>query len=410
MGSGYVSPFKQDFPVMSPVEGVQLATTCSGTRYEGRDDLLLVELAEGSVVSGVLTTNQMCGAPIPWCREVLNIGKARALIVNAGIANVFTGEQGFKTVLDTATAVASALSIEPSEVLVASTGTIGEQINTDKIVEKVPDLVSNFTNYAWEAAGKAIMTTDTFAKGVTRTATIGDTRVTINGIVKGSGMIEPNMATMLSYVFTDATIPQTIMDAWMVELLPLSYHAITVDSDTSTSDMVINVATCKKDHWPIHDPHDPAWTDFREKFFEVHKELAQLVVRDGEGISKFVTVHVRGAADDVSALKIAKSIANSPLVKTAVAGEDANWGRIAAAAGKCGEPCNLNASCVWVGQYLIALNGADYNDAEISDVDAYMKGDEILLAIDVGIDDGEATAYTCDLTHEYIRINADYRS
>ncbi len=405
-----ISPFASSFPVMSPVAGVQLATAASGMRYKSRDDVLLVQLADGTNIAGVTTTNQMPGTPIPWTRKLIQRGTAQALLVNAGIANVFTGDAGAETVRTSAEAVAEALSITPEKVAIASTGVIGESINTSLLAGTIPGLAQKLNPLGWEEAARAIMTTDTFPKGATRSATIGDTQVTINGIIKGSGMIEPNMATMLGYVFTDATVPATIMQHWLNEVLMESYHAITVDSDTSTSDMVLCFATNQKQHWPIDDPDDPGWQDFREKFKEVHRELAQLVVKDGEGISKLVTIHVQGAKDDLSAHRIAKSIANSPLVKTAIAGEDANWGRIVAAAGKAGEPCNPAKSCVWAGGHLIALNGAPYEEYEEADVTAHMQGREVDLRIDVGVAEGEATVYTCDLTHAYIDINADYRS
>lgn len=408
--SDYISPFASELPKLPPVPGVRLAAACTGMRYKKRNDVVLVELAAGTTVAGVFTKNTMTGAPVDWCKAILKRGTARALIVNAGISNVFTGAAGHAVVKDTAQAVATLLNSTPEDVYVSSTGIIGEVPDKEKLLGSLPVLHHKLKDANWAEAARAIVTTDTFAKGVTRTAYIGAAAITINGIIKGSGMIEPNMATMLGFVFTDAKIPASVLQTLLNEDKELSYNAITVDSDTSTSDTVLVFATGKAEHWEITSADAPELTDFREKLREVHQELAKLVVLDGEGISKFVTVNVRGAKDDASAKIIAKSIANSPLVKTAIAGEDANWGRIAAAIGKCGEPVKRDATSIWFGGYKIAENGAKYAEYKEEQGAEYIRGRDIVITADVGVGDGKATVWTCDLTHEYISINADYRS
>ncbi len=403
------SPFATDLPQFTTLAGVQCATACTGMRYD-RDDVMLMVLPEGTSVAGVLTTNQLPGAPIPWCREALKSGTARALVVNAGVANVMTGKAGEQVVADTASTVAAQLGVAVDDVFVSSTGVIGEPVDLPKLQAAIPTLADNLSDAAWDKAARAIMTTDTFAKGVVKTAMIGNETVTIQGFIKGSGMVEPNMATMLGYVVTDAKVPADVLQAWLNEALGASYHAITVDSDSSTSDTVLCFATGVRDHWDVTGVNDPAWQDFREQFTAVHQELAKLVVKDGEGASKFVEVQVRGAENVQAANLMAKSIANSPLVKTAIAAEDANWGRIAMAAGKAGEQCNPDKTCIWVGPHLIALDGAPYVEYVEAEVAAYMQQPEVTISIDVGVGEAQATVWTCDLTHGYISINADYRS
>ncbi len=406
----HISPFAIEFPEMPHIDGVSIATYATGMRYKNRDDLLLMTFSPDTTVAGVLTRNAMPGEPIKWCRKILPRGKAAALIVNAGVANVFTGDKGYHDVSAVAEAVADMLGCEGEDVYVSSTGVIGMPLDRDLVVENLTHIGEKLGTCSWHEAARAIMTTDTFAKGVTKKAYVGAAEITLNGIIKGSGMIEPDMATMLGYVVTDANIPADILQTWLSEVVDESYHSMTVDSDTSTSDTILCFATAQQQHWDVTDANDPAWSDFREKFKALHIEMAKQVARDGEGITKFITVKVEGAESDRSARIIAKSIANSPLVKCAVAGEDPNWGRIAMAVGKAGEPVNQQASRIWIGDFLIAENAhitADYSEEKTHN---YMKGSEVLLRVDVGVGTGESTVWTMDLTYEYIRINVDYRS
>lgn len=391
---------------MPEVKGVELFTGHSGMRYK-RDDVLLVSLAKGTTTAGLFTQNQVVGAPIPWGRKVLAAGGARGLVVNSGIANVFTGKQGAKAVEATAQAAAKKLKCNAEDVHVCSTGVIGEPIDADKLGACIG---SKLKPASWEAATNAIGTTDTFPKAVTRTAMIGAEQITINGIIKGSGMIEPNMATMLGYVFTDAAIPAPILQAWLNEAADASYHCLTVDGDTSTSDTVLVFATGQVKHWEIEGVDFAAALDLKEKLIEVHQELAKLVARDGEGITKLLTVECTGAANADDARKIAKAIANSPLVKTAVAGEDPNWGRLAGAAGNAGVELNQNDVSLWIGPHKAGENGVKCPTYVEADAAAYMQEREVTLRVDIGAGDASAEVWTCDLTHGYISINADYRS
>lgn len=395
---------------MPNVKGVKLSSACSGMRYKNRDDMFLVTMPEGTAVAGVFTTNTMPGIPIIWGKEIIAKGKAQALLVNAGYSNVFTGEKGRATLDKAVEKVAAKLGCDEEEVYIGSTGIIGEHIPEVPYIDAISDLIENTEESAWEAAAKAMMTTDTFAKGVTKTADINGAKVTINGITKGSGMIEPNMATMLCYVFTDACVSSNVLQHLLKEATDLSYNSITVDSDTSTSDMVLVFATNQTDHPEITNKNDPALAGFKEALTDVLKECAQLIVKDGEGISKFITVKVTGAKDDESARVIAKGIANSPLVKTAVAGEDPNWGRLVMGIGKTGEPADVNKIAIKFGDLLVAKEGARNDAYKEEDGIAYMKQDYIDMTVDVAVGKGEATVWTCDLTHEYISINADYRS
>lgn len=406
----HVSPFAKDFPKLPAIDGVRLASAHSGMRYKNRDDLILVELAEGTEVAGVFTKNSMCGVPIDWCKSIIDNGKTRGLIVNAGFANVFTGKKGRKICEDTASATAKALGCEQDEVFVASTGIIGIVPDGEKIKAALPSLKDGLSENNWELAAKAFMTTDTFPKGVTKKALIGDVEVNINGIIKGSGMIEPDMATMLGYVFTDAKIPAGTLQRLLSEDAEHTYNCMTVDSDTSTSDMILVFATGQKKHAEITGADSEELSDFREKLKEVHTEMAKLVAMDGEGITKFMTVNVKGAENFNSARTIAKAIANSPLWKTAVSAEDPNWGRVIAAIGKSGEATQRDKTSLWIGDVLVAENGSISSGYKEEQAAEHMKQPEISLTVDVGVGDGEATVWTMDLTHEYISINADYRS
>lgn len=398
------------FPVLPPIDGVRLSAGACGLRYKGRSDLMLAELAKNTRIAGVFTRSLTAAAPIDWCRKALKGGRVRAIVVNSGNANAFTGRVGDAAVRDTVRAAAAAFDCPQNQVFVSSTGVIGEPLPVERLVQALPRLKGNLAPGAWRAVADAIMTTDTFAKGATRTARIDGATVTINGIAKGSGMIAPDMATMLAYVFTDAAIDQGPLQAALSAAANKSFNAITVDSDTSTSDTVLLCATGRAAHRRITSATDARLRDFRRKLEEVMIDLAQQIVRDGEGASKFVTVTVTGAASARAAKRIALSIANSPLVKTAVAGEDANWGRIVMAVGKAGERADRDRLQIRIGGIVVAEDGlrrAGYDETPIAQ---HMKGQNIDIAADVGIGRGRATVWTCDLTHGYININADYRT
>jgi glutamate N-acetyltransferase/amino-acid N-acetyltransferase len=332
------------------------------------------------------------------------------LVVNAGNANVFTGKAGAQAVERTAKGVADVMGCKANAVFVSSTGVIGEQLPAERIVAVLPQLNKSLAADGWEKAARAIATTDTYPKATTRTATIDGVAVTLNGIIKGSGMIAPDMATMLGYVFTDAKIGKEALQTLLAKGANRTFNCITVDSDTSTSDTVLAFATGQAKHKKVTDPRDPRLGDFRRQFAALLQEMALLVVKDGEGISKFITIAVSGAASNGSARRIGLCIANSPLVKTAIAGEDANWGRIVAAVGKSGEKADRDSLTISIGGVSVAANGEAVAGYDETPVAAHLKGREIDIAVDIGIGRGKATVWTCDLTHEYISINADYRS
>ena len=405
------SPFAPaSFPDLPAIAGVRLAVAEAGIRYRGRTDLLLAELVEGTSVAGVFTQSRTAAAPVLWCRKVLAGGRARALIVNAGNANAFTGPAGEQASADTAAAVAAKLGCPAEAVFVASTGVIGEFLPTDKLVASLPGAVEDLGQAGWEQAARTIATTDTFPKGSAALAVVDDVPVRIAGIVKGSGMIAPDMATMLAFVFTDAVITPAALQTLLAASADRSFNCITVDSDTSTNDTTLAFATGAAGHPPITDAADPRVRSLRAALDKVMLDLAQQVVKDGEGISKFVTIEVRGAVDDPAARRTALAVANSPLVKTAIAGEDANWGRIVMAVGKSGEHIAPERLAISIGGIAVASNSrqvADYDEAPVA---AHMRGREIDIAIDAGVGSGHATVWTCDLTHGYIDINASYRS
>ncbi|MDA1090836.1 MAG: bifunctional glutamate N-acetyltransferase/amino-acid acetyltransferase ArgJ [Proteobacteria bacterium] len=400
------------FPEMPGVEGVLLAAASCGLKKNGKSDLMFVEMAKDTTVAGVFTTSLTASAPVQWSRKALKGGQARGLVVNSAGANVFTGPQGMVAVEGTVAAVADQLSCRPSKVFVASTGVIGEPLAFEKIVAALPGLKTDLAPLAWEASARAIMTTDTYPKGATAKADIGGIAVTINGIAKGSGMIHPNMATMLAFVFTDATLPAAVLQTLLVEAAETSFNAITVDSDTSTSDTVLLFATgAGVPHRSFTDAGDAGLDDFKDKLSQVMTDLAHQVVRDGEGARKFITVSVGGAETDHAAKVIAFSIANSPLVKTAIAGEDANWGRIVMAVGKAGEKVDVDHLAITIGGVPVAQMGGAIPGFDETPVAEHMKGQDITIAVEVGTGGhGKATVWTCDLTHGYIDINADYRS
>jgi glutamate N-acetyltransferase/amino-acid N-acetyltransferase len=398
------------FPALPPIDGVRLSAGSCGLRYKGRSDVMVAELAKNTRVAGVFTQSLTAAAPIDWCRRALRGGRVRAIVVNSGNANAFTGRVGDAAVRDTVRAAAALFKCPQNQIFVSSTGVIGEPLPVGRLVKALPRLQKGLDDRAWRAAADAIMTTDTFAKGATRTATIDGVGVTINGIAKGSGMIAPDMATMLAYVFTDAAIDNGPLQTILAAATNKSFNAITVDSDTSTSDTVLLCATGRARHKRVTSVSDSRLRDFRNKLEEVMIDLAQQLVRDGEGASKFITVTVTGAASSRAARRIALAIANSPLVKTAVAGEDANWGRIVMAVGKAGEKANRDRLEIKIGGIVVAEDGLRRPGYDETPVARHMKGQNIDIAADVGIGRGAATVWTCDLTHGYIDINADYRT
>jgi glutamate N-acetyltransferase/amino-acid N-acetyltransferase len=377
----------------------------AGIRYQGRTDLVMAEFAPGTAVAGAFTRNKCPGAPVDWCRAALAGGTARALVVNAGNANVFTGAAGRATTQATADAASALVGCASTEVFLASTGVIGQVLPHEKLTAALPDLHARLSDNAFAEAAHGIMTTDTFAKASTRTATIGGTQVRITGIAKGSGMIAPDMATMLCFVFTDAALSQPALQAVLTTSVDASFNCTTVDSDTSTSDTVLVFATGQAGN-STHEALD----NFKAAFNAVLLDLALQVVRDGEGAQKFIRIDVSGAVDDASARRVAMAVANSPLVKTAVAGEDANWGRIVMAVGKAGEPADRDTLSVAVGGVWMARRGTVVDGYDEAPVVAHMQGRDINIAIDLGLGQGIGIAWTCDLTHGYIDINGSYRS
>ncbi|MEM7544953.1 MAG: bifunctional glutamate N-acetyltransferase/amino-acid acetyltransferase ArgJ [Pseudomonadota bacterium] len=412
----HVSRFAKPFPDLAPVGGVRLATARVGIKKSGQKDVMLAEIAEGSTIAGVLTKSSTRSGPVDWCRARLAGIKKKApkgplaIVVNSGNANAFTGNAGLKGAEATAIAAAKALRGKKEGVFIASTGVIGEPLPTERITEKMAELKASLSANALPDAAAAIMTTDTFPKGAGRTIMLDDVEVHISGIAKGSGMIAPDMATMLAFVFTDAPIGQRLLQSMVSEGTKGSFNAATVDSDTSTSDTLLVAATGKAGGKPIRSRRDPRAAAFEVALNEVLVDLAQQIVRDGEGITKYVAIKVTGAKSDNSAGIIARSIANSPLVKTAIAGADPNWGRIVMAVGKSGQPADRDLLSIRFGEILVAEKGwvsPDYTEKAGA---KYMKQDEIEITIDLGIDTGTAEVWTCDLTHRYIEINADYRS
>ena len=398
------------FPELPPIAGVRLAAFACGIRYTGRDDLMLAELAPGSAVAGVFTQSTMPGEPVIWCRECLPRGTVRAIVVNSGNANVFTGRAGRQVVESTAATAARLFGCDPKEVFIASTGVIGEPPPADRISAALPKVVPLLSAEAWEGAARAIMTTDTFPKGATASATIDGATVRLNGFCKGSGMIAPDMATMLAYLFTDASLPAAVMQPLLGAAADISFNSMTIDGDTSTSDTLLLCATQEVRHPAIINPGDPRLADFRRALHEVCIDLARQLARDGEGAQKFVTIEVTGAESDRAARQIGLTIGNSPLVKTALAAGDANWGRIVMAVGRSGEKADRARLGIAVGGIQIAAGGGPvpgYREGPVTD---HMKGREIHIAVDIGIGDGKATVWTCDLTHGYIDINGSYRS
>ncbi len=408
-----ISPLApKTYPELPPVKGVRLASCEAGIKYSGRRDLMLAVLDENTTVAGVLTKSKTASSPIELCRQNLKQGKARALIVNSGNANAFTGMKGTHAVNETVKAVAQAVNCPKDQIFAASTGVIGEPLDPAKFIGKVSDLNKQLKQDNWAEVAEAIMTTDTYPKVATKSVKIGDNLVTINGIAKGSGMIAPDMATMLAFVFTDAAIASDTLQELCTQTSNTSFNAITVDGDTSTSDTVLFFATGQADNnMPvITDINAPEFADFKTAMSELMLDLAHQIVRDGEGASKFIQIEVTGAETDEAAKKIGLTIGNSPLVKTAIAGEDANWGRIVMAVGKSGEQADRDKLSIWFDDKRVAHQGEVDPEYREESIQSHMDQENIKIRVDVGIANGSFTIWTCDLTHGYIEINADYRS
>jgi glutamate N-acetyltransferase/amino-acid N-acetyltransferase len=405
-----VSPLALPMPEMPPVPGVQVATGMAEIRYRAREDVMAMAFPAGTTAAGVFTKNRCPGAPVEWSRAALKGGKARGLVVTSGNSNVFTGKAGRETCARTAEEAARILGCKPKEIFLASTGVIGERLPTEKLVGALPKVFGAVAEAGFDHAARAIMTTDTFPKAATRTAMIGETTVTIGGIAKGSGMIAPDMATMLSFLATDAKIPAGALQALLKKGCDKSFNCITVDSDTSTSDTVMLFATGVAKHPRVPAEGGPVLKDFARALNEVLMELALMVARDGEGAQKLIRIDVTGAVTARSAHRIGMCIANSPLVKTAIAGEDANWGRIVMAVGKAGEPADRDKLSIAVGGTWMAREGGVVDGYDETPVVAHMKGREVEITVDIGLGRGKATVWTCDLTHGYIDINGSYRS
>ncbi|WP_287999418.1 bifunctional glutamate N-acetyltransferase/amino-acid acetyltransferase ArgJ [Acidiphilium sp.] len=403
-----VSPLAVPLPELPAIGGVRFATAAAGIRYRGRDDVLLASFAPGTTVAGVFTRNKCPGAPVTWCRDILPGGTARGLVVNAGNANVFNGAAGAAAARLSAEAAARTLGCAPEQVFLASTGVIGEPMPAERIVAVMDGLAADLAPERWAQAARAIMTTDTFPKASTRTAKIGGVEVRISGIAKGSGMIAPDMATMLAFIVTDAAVPAATLQALLRRGVGPSFNSITVDSDTSTSDTVLLFATGAAGNPPVEDARDLA--AFRRALNAVLHDLALMVVRDGEGARKLIEINVAGAVSARSARRIGLAIANSPLVKTAVAGEDANWGRIVMAVGKSGEPADRDRLAVAIGGVWMARDGRVVEGYDEAPVVAHMRGSDIRIDVDLGLGRGRGRVWTCDLTHGYIDINGSYRS
>ena len=404
-----ISPLALSFPNMPDIAGVTPRMARAGYKDWDRSDLTFVEMDAGTTVAGVTTRNVCCSSEVALCRENVKGGKARALVVNAGNSNAFTGQRG-RDAVDAITAkVAAHLGCAASEVFVSSTGVIGVPLPKDKAVAGL-NAVFDADPCSWEDATNTIGTTDTFAKGATASAMVGEAKVHLAGIIKGSGMIAPDMATMLGYIFTDAAVDAGFLQQLLSASNESTFNCITVDSDTSTSDTVLAFATGRAGNSPLID-FDSAGADaFAAALHDVCLQLAHLVVRDGEGASKFIEIEVTGAVSNDSARRIGLSVANSPLVKTAIAGEDANWGRVVMAVGKAGEPADRDKLGIRFADKWVAQAGLAADSYDEAPVTAHLQGSEISIGVDIGLGEGRATVWTCDLTHGYIAINADYRS
>ncbi|MGY6534848.1 MAG: bifunctional glutamate N-acetyltransferase/amino-acid acetyltransferase ArgJ [Pararhodobacter sp.] len=404
------------FPSMPVIDGVRFAACAAEVRYKGRLDVMLAELAPGTVLAGTFTRSQTRSAPVLDCQakllpaDSMVAGAGAAILVNSGNSNAFTGGRGVASVQAICAALAARLGLPESRIFTASTGVIGEPLPHERIVAVIDSLANEAAPGSIADAARAIMTTDTFAKGASATVTVGGESVRIAGIAKGSGMIAPDMATMLVFIFTDASLPRALLQAMVSRQTEKSFNAITVDSDTSTSDALLVAATGRSKAPAIDDPASPEATAFEAALGRVMLDLAHQVVRDGEGATKFVEIAVTGAQHDEDARRCALAIANSPLVKTAIAGEDPNWGRIVMAVGKSGALADRDRLAIRFGAIPVATDGLVDPDYREADGAAYMRGQDLQIGVDLGLGQGRATVWTCDLTHQYIAINADYRS
>ena len=410
------SPFAPNtLAKLPPIDGVRFATAQAGIRYQGRTDLMLAVFDEGTVAAGVLTQSKTCSAPVLQCRASLaSRSGARALVVNSGNANAFTGQRGKNAVdLTVDFAMAATRTRDRHAVLVASTGVIGEPLDASKFAGLLAGMAKSAIPDAFEAAARAILTTDTYPKLATRSVDIGGVAVTLNGFCKGAGMIAPDMATMLCFMFTDAAIEQNVLQQLVSTHAATTFNCMTVDGDTSTSDTCLVFATGaagQRGQAAITDRADPRLAAFDSALHDLMRDLAIQVAKDGEGLSKFVTFDVTGAESWFAARKIALSCANSPILKTAIAGCDPNWGRVVMAVGKSGEAADRDKLSIWFGPHVVARNGERASEYVETTVAGYMKNAELTIRVDVGVGEGAATVWTCDLTHDYVSINADYRS
>ena len=397
------------FPALPAIDGVTLRVARARYKEWDRCDLTYVELAEGTSVAGVTTRNICCSTEVEMCREGIARGSARALVVNAGNSNAFTGYRGRAAVELIMERVAGHLGCAAADVFVCSTGVIGVPLPQDR-AEAGLDAVFTALPCSWEDAAATICTTDTFPKGAHASAIVGGRRVEVSGIAKGSGMIAPDMATMLAYVFTDAAVEPALLQGIVSAANDSSFNCITVDGDTSTSDTLLVFATGAAGGVPLSSMDDAGADALAAAIHAVCRDLAQQIIRDGEGAQKFVEIRVAGAVDGASARRIGLAIGNSPLVKTAIAGEDANWGRVVMAVGKAGEPADRDKLTIAFGDTVVAKDGVPVEGYDETPVAAHLRGQEVRIAVDIGLGEGQATVWTCDLTHGYISINADYRS
>ncbi|MDC0604739.1 MAG: bifunctional glutamate N-acetyltransferase/amino-acid acetyltransferase ArgJ [Amylibacter sp.] len=410
-----ISPLapKNGFPKLPKIKGIRLASVAANIKYADRDDVMLMECAAGSSIAGVFTRSSTRSASVLDCQNKLvnrSDKTAAAIIVNSGNSNAFTGTHGEVSVQNICASISSEMNIPLNSIFSASTGVIGEKLPHEKIINKIEELNSKLSEYSLESAARAIMTTDTFPKGAYSSFSINGSNVNISGFAKGSGMIAPDMATMLVYIMTDVSIKRNILQNILTKLNEKTFNCITVDSDTSTSDSLMVIATGQSKTETIVDEFSDEALKFTEELNSVMLSLAKQVVRDGEGATKFLEVEVRGAVSDISAKTVALAIANSPLIKTAVAGEDPNWGRVVMGVGKSGEPADRDKISIWFGNILVAEQGWVASSYREDLGQNYMKNQELKIIVDLAIGDGSATVWTCDLTHQYIAINADYRS
>ena len=409
--TNYESPLKpKQVKKIYTISGVNLSFTNSEERYIGRDDLILISFNNNSNFAGVFTKSTAASEAVKWCQKIIKKNDIRAIIVNAGNANVFTGELGKSAINKIISKLSSCLKIFKNQILIAQTGVIGEPLKTHKIIDAISNLTDNLNSNNWQSAAKAIMTTDTYAKYSSLCYNFEGSKIHITGIAKGSGMIAPNMATMLAFISTDIKISKPILQKLLEEVSEETFNSISVDGDTSTSDSVILSATGMSDNKILKNKKDKHYKKFKDALLKISKDLALQIVRDGEGASKLITIRVAGTKNKVSSKKVAFSIANSPLVKTAIAAEDANWGRIIMAIGKTNEIFDHKKLSIYIGKYLITYDGRRYNGYNENKLSKYMKNNEIEISVEFGSKKNEVIVWTCDLTQEYIDINGKYRS